>query len=133
MTHPGAGLGSFVHWPPPFGGSGGLPWPAFFFSPGNGYQIFDNGHKYQDLITSLVEAGFVVFGVEPSDAYMLSGHRRATIASRAAGSVDVASSTSASSSAKTQPAARSLAVSPVLRSWSVTTGHNSPRAYHNGP
>ncbi len=62
--------------------------PVVFFGPANGsayHLVFDDGteesdHRYADLFRKLVEAGFVVFGIQPDNLNMSSGHRRAALA-----------------------------------------------------
>lgn len=62
--------------------------PVVFFNPGNGYRLvqgeanFESSHRYLPMIRRLVEAGFVVFGIDyPAlSTSVSSGHRRAAIA-----------------------------------------------------
>ncbi len=62
--------------------------PAVFFSPANGTLaslVVDDGadeedHRYRHLMRTLVEAGFVVFAMQPTAESMNSGRRRSALA-----------------------------------------------------
>src|SRR5690606_21980587 len=60
-----------------------MPHPAVFFAPGRGLRTASlsptepDDHYYYSTIQPLVEAGFVVFAIEPSSPDWGSGKRRA--------------------------------------------------------
>src|SRR5690606_24977172 len=63
-----------------------MPHPAVFFAPGRGLRTASlsptepDDHYYYSTIQPLVEAGFVVFAIEPSSPDWGSGKRRAALA-----------------------------------------------------
>ena len=60
--------------------------PAVFFAPANGYDLVagdgstEADHRYRLLMSTLVEAGFVVFAIQPEAQNLNSGRRRSALA-----------------------------------------------------